>query len=195
MIIHLNGWPGAGKKTIGRLLAERLGARFIHNHLLHDVAIVCAGLGSEACWPLYERVRAAAYETLAALPSTEVLVMTNALCTGAPRERAAWRHVVELAIARRVTLVPVVLHVEASENVRRLQSPERIGKKMTDPAGLLEFFEQDTIQRPDVPELFEIDVTRLTAEEAAERIAAHLEDVRPTLGPATERHLQLLGSA
>ncbi|WP_284388078.1 hypothetical protein [Devosia yakushimensis] len=39
MIIHLNGWPGVGKLTIGRLLAADLGARFIHNHLLHDVAI------------------------------------------------------------------------------------------------------------------------------------------------------------
>src|SRR6202011_2120341 len=34
MIVHLNGWPGAGKKTIGEALSMLLGARFIHNHLL-----------------------------------------------------------------------------------------------------------------------------------------------------------------
>jgi adenylylsulfate kinase-like enzyme len=61
MIIHLNGWPGAGKKTIGAVLAEMRAARFIHNHVLHDVAIVCAGLNSPARWTLYEQVRAAAY--------------------------------------------------------------------------------------------------------------------------------------
>ena len=43
MIIHLNGWPGAGKKTIG----EALSARFIPNHLLRDVALVCADIGSQ----------------------------------------------------------------------------------------------------------------------------------------------------
>jgi shikimate kinase len=43
LIIHLNGWPGVGKFTVARLLSEQLGARLIDNHLLHDVAIQCAG--------------------------------------------------------------------------------------------------------------------------------------------------------
>ena len=51
VIIHINGWPGVGKSTIGKLLAEKIGARFIHNHVLHDVALVCAGHGYEDRWP------------------------------------------------------------------------------------------------------------------------------------------------
>src|SRR5262249_61511718 len=42
VIVHLNGWPGVGKQTIGRILAQRINARFIHNHLLHAVGILCA---------------------------------------------------------------------------------------------------------------------------------------------------------
>lgn len=53
LILHLNGWPGVGKKTVGALVAGRLGARFVHNHLLHDVSIVCAGIGDPERWPLY----------------------------------------------------------------------------------------------------------------------------------------------
>jgi len=128
MIIHLNGWPGVGKKTIGELLAHRIGARLIHNHLLHDVAIVCAGLHTEARWTLYEKVRREAYEVLAAQPRSDVFVMTNALCRNNVREQQAWKQVVELAVARQVPLVPVVLQAELAENLQRLQSMERTGK-------------------------------------------------------------------
>src|SRR5688500_474717 len=98
MIVHLNGWPGAGKKTIGKVLSRKLNARFVHSHLLHDVSIACAGLDSADRWRLYEAVRAAAYATLAQRRSPEILVMTNALCKGSAREQEAWRHVVDLAI-------------------------------------------------------------------------------------------------
>jgi len=191
MIIHLNGWPGAGKKTIGLILAEALKARFIHNHLLHDVGIVCAGIDSPDRWTVYENVRSAAYAALVKRPPKEIFVMTNALCKTAPREVEAWHHVVDLALSRGVPLVPVVLEVEAAENIRRVQSADRVGKKMTDVAELQGFFALDQIQYPDVSETFAIDVTRLGAAESATRIFEHLQDIRPTLQPATHRHLQL----
>ena len=93
MIIHINGWPGVGKKTVGEVLAKMLGARFIHNHVLHDVAIACSGLHGHERWDLYEIVRAAAYAALARRPPSEIFVMTNALCKNSPREQAAWVHV------------------------------------------------------------------------------------------------------
>jgi broad-specificity NMP kinase len=191
MIIHINGWPGSGKKTIGTALAAKIKARFIHNHLLHDVAIVCAGFDTEERWRLYEIVRAAAYQALTLRPLSEVFVITNALCTNSPREREAWRHVVDLALSRQAPLIPVVLNVEPTELFRRIQSAERIGKKMTDPAQLQEFFKTDTIQYPDVPELLELDATELTPEEAAAAIFEHIEVLRPHLIPATIGHLKL----
>ncbi len=136
MIIHLNGWPGVGKKTIGSILADRLHARFIHNHLLHDVAIVCTGLNDPDRWILYDAVRQAAYASLSKRPCTEVFVMTNALCKNTPRELKAWRDIVELATSRNVPLVPIVLEATVDELSRRLQSAERIGKKLTDHAEL-----------------------------------------------------------
>jgi broad-specificity NMP kinase len=192
MIVHLNGWPGAGKKTIGEALSMLLGARFIHNHLLHDVAIVCAGFGNDDRWELYEIVRSAAYKVLARHPSSEIIVMTNALCNDSPREESAWKHVVELAITRNVPLVPVVLEISADENVRRLQSPERVGKKMTDPAELTQWFGRYSIQRPGVPELIVVDVTDLSPEQAAHAVLDRLNLLTPTLQPATLRHLRMM---
>ena len=119
------------------VVADRLGARFIHNHLLHDVAICCAGYEGAHRWALYERVRAAAYEILALQPTTETFVMTNALCRDTPREDLAWSHVVNLAIQRGVPLVPVVLEALPEENKRRVQSENRIASgKLTDAAAL-----------------------------------------------------------
>jgi broad-specificity NMP kinase len=191
MIIHLNGWPGSGKKTIGEALSRLMGARFIHNHLLHDVAIVCAGFEGQQRWELYETVRAAAYDALKRQPAAETFVMTNALCNDTPREESAWKHVVALAMARNVPLVPVVLELSADENVRRLESQERVGRKMTDAATLRGWFTTNSIQRPDVPELIVIDVSDMSAEEAARAILDRVDALKPQLRPATSQHLRM----
>jgi broad-specificity NMP kinase len=191
MIVHINGWPGVGKKTVGEALSRLLNARFIHNHLLHDVAIVCAGFESELRWDLYESVRSAAYHALLHRPSSETFVMTNALCNGNAREELAWKHVVELATMRNVPLVPVVLEASLEENARRLQSPERVHKKMTDAALLGQWFDQYSIQRPAISELIVLDVSLLSAEEAAHAIVIRLEALRPLLKPATPHHLRM----
>lgn len=191
MIIHLNGWPGVGKKTIGERLAHKLRARFVHNHLLHDVAIVCAGIDTPERWTVYEDVRKAAYDGLRNRPADEWLVLTNALCKTASREIEAWRHVVQLALDRNVPLLPVVLELDAIENIRRVQSAERIGTKMSDPKALQECFAEHALQYPDVPETFVLDVTSLDANAAADSLVAHIKLVEHTIEPATQNHFLL----
>src|SRR5579863_1386550 len=187
MIIHLNGWPGTGKQTIGRELATRIGARLIHNHLLHDVAIVCCGRTTPERWELYEKIRAPVYEYLRKVPPSETLVMTNALCNRSEREVRAWAYVVELAISRDVPLIPVILQVELSENIRRLRSAER-SNKLRDPVVLESYLSIDSIQQPDVPELLLLDATALSPKQAATQILQHVENVREWVRPATEKH-------
>ncbi|MGL4964031.1 MAG: AAA family ATPase [Inquilinus sp.] len=192
MIVHLNGWPGVGKLTVARLLAPRLQARLIDNHLLHDVAIRCTGIDDPARWPLYEAVRAAAYQVLAERPRSETFVMTNALCVGSPRECEAWRHVVALAETRAVPLVPVVLEADDVVLRSRVQRLERQGRKLTDPDALEEMIRCDRLLKPDVPERLDLDTSRLAAADAAAAIEAHLLAVRDGLAPADARHLTLV---
>ncbi|TSD86112.1 ATP-binding protein [Mycobacterium sp. KBS0706] len=192
MIVHLNGWPGVGKLTVARLLAPRLQARLIDNHLLHDVAIRCTGIDDPARWPLYETVRAAADQVLADRPRSETFVMTNALCIGSPRECEAWRQVVALAETRAVPLVPVVLEADATVLRSRVQSLERQGRKLTDPDALAAMIRADRLLKPDVPERLDLDTSRLAAADAAAAIEAHLLAVRGLLAPADARHLTLV---
>ena len=189
MIVHLNGWPGVGKLTVARLLAPRLQARLIDNHLLHDVAIRCAGIDDPARWPLYETVRAAAYQALAGRPRSETFVMTNALCIGSPRECEAWRQVVALAETRAVPLVPVVLEADETVLRSRVQRFDRQGRKLTDPDALEEMIRCDRLLKPDVPERLDLDTSHLAAADAAAAIEAHLLAVRDRLAPADSRHL------
>lgn len=190
MIIHLNGWAGTGKQTVGQDLAQKIGARLIHNHLLHDISIVCCGRTTPERWELYETIRTAVYGHLQRIPASETLVMTNALCNGSEREVRAWTHVVELAISRKVPLIPVVLQVELSENFRRLQSAER-SNKLRDPTILMNYLHVDSVQQPDVRELLILDATALSPEEAATRILQHVEEVREWVLPATAKHMIL----
>lgn len=192
MIVHLNGWPGVGKFTIGRALATRLSARLIDNHLLHDVALVCTHFSDPDRWPLYEAVRGAAYAALAKRPASEIFVMTNAFCVASEKELVGWQHVVELAVARNCPLIPVVLTAETEENVRRLESATRSNRKLKDSATFHSFIATDAIQRPDVPELIELDVTHMSAENAAETVHERIADlVSQGLGKATDAHLRL----
>ncbi|MBW4034966.1 MAG: hypothetical protein HIU90_05795 [Proteobacteria bacterium] len=189
MIIHLNGWPGVGKKTVGAVLSHHFGARFIDNHCLHDPALACAGYGDPARFPLYEIVRDACYAVLQAKPRSEVFVMTNALTVNADRELEAWQAVVTLAIARQVPLVPIILTAERDELLRRVALPHRGPRKLTDPADLAQYLETTQIQVPDVVETLCLDVTALVPSEAADIIVQHISDLGHAVAPAGMRHM------
>ncbi|EJU13872.1 hypothetical protein LH128_06492 [Sphingomonas sp. LH128] len=192
MIVHLNGWPGVGKLTIGRELATRLNARLIDNHLLHDVALACTHFSDPDRWPLYEVVRHAAYAALLKRPTSEIFVMTNAFCVASERELIGWQHVVDLAVARNCSLIPVVLTAETEENVRRLESVSRSNRKLKDSDTFRSFIAADVIQRPDVPELIELDVTNMSAENAAGALRERIVDlVVQGLAKATDAHRRL----
>ena len=65
LIIHLNGWPGVEKLTIGRIPAEKLGARLVDNQTLVHPAAAVLGFGSPGFDDLRRQVRDLAYEAIA----------------------------------------------------------------------------------------------------------------------------------
>lgn len=188
MIVHLNGWPGVGKYTIGKNLSDKLGARFIHNHLLHDAAIACTGLNDEDRWPLYEKIRLAVYDVLSRRPANEVFVMTNALCNGVDREIEAWNRVVDLAITRSARLIPVILRADTNVITQRISSDNRSEMKLKDPAVLKHMVRTYSLQIPVVPETLEVEVSNLSAAQAAERILSLLKKAKKIAQPATNQH-------
>ena len=87
---------------------------------------------------------------------------------------------VAVAERRGVAFVSVVLDCEPEENVRRMRAPGRAEQhKVTDADSVLAYRETHEIAQRDVADRFRLDVTTLSAEEAAQRIVEMVRGVSP----------------
>src|SRR5262249_34492751 len=124
MIIHLNGWPGVGKLAIGRMVAMRLGARFLDNHAIANVAFSLTDFPSPAFYATERDVRVIAYNRILDLEPTVPVVLTNVLAA-TPSGVETWNALIELSRSRGSKLLAVTLDCDLSENARRLSTAQR----------------------------------------------------------------------
>jgi cytidylate kinase len=184
VIIHLNGWPGAGKLTVARVLARTLRAHLLDNHTLHNVAASLCDRGTEEYWALYEPVRDLAYTRIRALPADAVVVMTNSFLRETPRDVEAWSRIKDLAARRGDRLVAVTLDCDLDENLVRVRGADRAdNRKLMDPEPLIAWRgEYHLID--DAENRVVVDNTRLTPEQAADRIVTYLDGLAPVSRPS-----------
>ena len=177
MIIHINGWPGSGKLTVARVVARKLEARLLDNHALHDVSARLCDRHTREYWELYYQVRDVAFQRIRALPSHEVIVMTNALTLESDRERQVWAAVKALALDRGVPLVAVTLQCSLDENVRRIASEGRRDRKLTDPMPLIEWRSTLTLLTDGLVRSLTIDNTNRSPDEVADEIVEFIRRI------------------
>lgn len=177
LIIHVNGWPGSGKLTVAREVARKLDARLLDNHTVHDVAGRLCGRDTAEYWELYYQVRDIAYKRVRALPSHELVVMTNALTQESDREQEAWAAVKALAADRGVPLVAITLQCSLDENVRRIASEGRRHRKLTEPALLIEWRSTLTLLTDDSVRSLTIDNTTRDPDHVAGEIVGFARQV------------------
>ena len=174
VVLHINGWPGCGKLTIGRIVAGRLGARLLDNHTLLNPASALFDRDDPLHGALRQEVRAIVLGYAARLAAGVGIVLTDALADDAQdtAQFAAYR---TLAAARGARLVSVVLACEAGENVRRLTDGRRADQhKLMLPETLHRLRGAYRLLRPEGVEAIALDVTALDAETAAEAVLARL---------------------
>jgi hypothetical protein len=94
-ILLLNGEPGVGKLTIGRLLARSLDLRLLDNHSLLNPAEILFHRDDPLYWPLRSGLRRLIFDHLARQPKPLRLLLTLEI-TRMTAEEAA------LAIERRI---------------------------------------------------------------------------------------------
>ena len=173
MIIHINSYPGVGKLTIAKCLGGMLGARILDNHSVYNVAFALTEYKSDAFYDTVRAVRAIAYERVSQLPTTVPLILTNAHAQDSAWGTECWDAALELAKRCGRKHLVVVLDCSREENARRIQGLDREQmRKPRDPA----MFRQDPEDRAlidrDADVLLRLDVSELTAQEAANCIAA-----------------------
>ncbi|SCB38920.1 AAA family ATPase [Rhizobium hainanense] len=127
MIIHLNGWPGVGKYTVGKIVAERLRARFLDNHTLLNIAIALTDRGTPEYYELATKTRNLAFEAILRLPSSEPVVMTGVVASGGSHDFLIdnWKAILSLAERRERGVYSIVLTCSEDENARRMSNEDR----------------------------------------------------------------------
>jgi len=163
MIIHINGRAGVGKLTIGTILADTIGGKLLDNHSIYNVAFALTEFRSER---FYDTVRA-----VLDLPATTPVILTNWYSADSDWGNENWDAVIALARKRASQLLVVVLECSTEENARRIQSAERSAKrKPRDPATAAASAARPLLDR-DGDRLLRLDVTDLSADAAARRVA------------------------
>ena len=175
MIVHINSYPGVGKLTIGRALADLIGGKLLDNHSVFNVAFALTEFKSPAFYDAVREVREIAYRRILALPPEVPVILTNWYSQDSAWGEENWDRAIALARERGCALNIVLLSCQPEENTRRIQSPERASKRK--PQGV-EFVDDNRQGRPLLDRggdrLLRLEVTDLSAGEAAQEIAGWL---------------------
>lgn len=177
-VIHLLGFPGTGKRTIAAEIAREAGAVLLDSHLINRpvFAVIPRGVPpSDRVWDNTARVRAAVLDTMAHdSPAAWSFVMTNVLLECDPHDAEIYSAIKAMAEARGARFVPVRLHISLEENTRRIVNKDRAEHlKLMDPDAPARFVNGPGILRVDHPNTLDLDVTALSAQEAAKAILSH----------------------
>jgi shikimate kinase len=175
MLINLNGWPGAGKLTVGRIVAHKLKGHLLDNHTILNVASAVTKAGTPQYYETARAVRRIAFDRILELPANIPVVLTNVVARGGTSGflEENWRAILTLAEHRSCDLYSATLLCSPEENARRVVSEERIlKKKMQDPAVLADVVRTRVLFDEGATYRESFDNTNLTAGECADQIVS-----------------------
>jgi hypothetical protein len=100
LIIHINSYPGVGKLTIGRHLAELLDGKLLDNHSIYNVAFAVTEFRTPPFYQTVRAVRDIAYARVLELPAATPIVLTNWYSEDSAWSVENWDEVIALARRR-----------------------------------------------------------------------------------------------
>jgi hypothetical protein len=183
VIVCLLGFPGTGKLTIARALSRLIDATIVDNHWINDPILRLIKKTDtqpvpDAVWSQTAKVRSAVLETIATLsPPGANFIFTHAGSDEDPEDRKAFEEYRAVATRREARFAAIRLLCGEIELVRRIQSPERRGRKLMDPLEAIENVRNYSPLDPRIPGSMTLDVTDLSAEAAAARILDHVNQI------------------
>jgi len=184
--IYLIGFAGCGKLTIAQAIQARCDFILADNHLVNNVIFSLIDPDGktelpEKVWEHVRRVRSAMLDTIRDLAKPgRSFIFTNELLEGEERDRQIFLEIADLARHRGAIFLPVRLTIAPVELARRVVSPGRAERfKEIDPQAALTKAREREVIRPHGFNFIEVDVSTITAEEAAERILVSLRERLP----------------
>ena len=186
-VVHLIGYPAAGKLTVAKALVEAAAARdrtFVRldNHLTGDVilSVVDPTLHPipQTVWDRVEDVREVMYRAIVDLsPPDWSFVVTNVVRAGDEREARTVTRVHQLAEERGSRHVAVRVHCDRDALLARVTASDRFTRrKWTDPEGVGRYVDEVEMFDVTAYDWIEIDTTHRSPAESAAAILAHLDE-------------------
>ena len=180
IILYLTGKPGVGKYTIAKELAKNYGFIICDNQLINNPIFELLQYNGYAkipnfAWEAVARIRTEILSFLTRLPQNNY-VLTNCLAEN-DEDRKLYEEVENMATLRNSIFIPVRLSITKEEHLKRIVQPGRRDRwKSIDPT---EAEDNGPLLSITHPNLLELDVTNLTPENAAEKIAGHIKKLGP----------------
>lgn len=172
-IIYLIGLPGTGKYTIAKEIAKLENYKICDNQLVNNPIFELLGYNGfqkvpECAWKAIRKIRTNIFDFLSLEPQNNY-VLTNCLAEN-EYDHSIFDQVEEMASKRESVFMPVKLLISQEENAKRIQNPARRQRfKSIDPETAYSNSSEGLINI-DHPNLLELDVTNVSALEAAEKI-------------------------
>ena len=179
IIIYLTGKPGVGKYSIALSLSKKYDFIICGNQLINNPIFELLQYDGYAkipnvAWNSIAKIRTEIINFLANSPRNNY-VLTNCLAE-IPEDREIYEQVERMAYSRGSLFIPVKLNISKDEHLKRLTQPERRNRwKSIDPQDAEDNGPLLSISHPNV---IELDITNLSAIEAAEKIINHVNLLR-----------------
>jgi cytidylate kinase len=174
--------PGVGKLTVAKLLAEKLRAHLIDNHLILDLVLSLCDRGSAEYLSLIRKFMAGVLEEIASKPN-QTFIFTNALAAENAVDRERFEFLSQFAQSHQIRFIQILLECDLEENKRRIISTGRkLKSKLMDADELEKLSRNYAIYHPPAEFALMIDTTDLSAEEVSERIKNYIEKIVKPLG-------------
>ncbi|NAZ84576.1 AAA family ATPase [Kineococcus indalonis] len=179
-VVFMLGYPGMGKRTVGRQLAQQLNGVLVDNALINRPLLELfrwdgVELIPPVIWDYVVPIRDAVVRTIEDLaPATNSYVFTNVIEDGptAAQEYDVYR---SLAHRRGSLFLAVMLTCDLDVQVSRIDNPDRVAlRKGSDPEGYREYTLTTDLYQPPPSEVISIDTTQTAPADNARRILTEL---------------------
>lgn len=178
-IIHFNAFPGTGKLTIAQILASFFKSstmKVVHNHLLINPADAVLHREQAGYQELRRQIRLAIFNSLIYEPATHstAYIFTDFQTSNELGEIVCQEYI-DCAKRRRCNFIPIMLLCDEETNLGRLVEDGRANHgKLIDVELVKKFRKADLYEFDNHPALLRLDVSVLSADEAARRIMDHV---------------------